>query len=131
MPIYTTDIAVRFRDIDPLAHVSHTVYVIYMQQARLEFSFEELDMASTGYDQVVVHLEVDYHDDIGRDAAVVTETAVTAIGDSSFTMRYAVLADGDVAATGESVQVAIDTDTGEPCRVPEAWRPVLERYQDA
>lgn len=130
MPAYTTDIDVRFRDIDPLAHVSHTVYVVYLQQTRLEFSFEELEMAETGYDQVVVHLEVDYHDDIALDADVVAKATVTEIGESSFTMEYAVTADGDVAATGESVQVVIDVETGDPCPVPEEWRSTLERYRE-
>lgn len=128
MATYATDIDVRFRDIDPLWHVSHTVYVVYMQQARLEFSADVLGMTGSEYDTVVVHLELDYHDDISRDDDVVVEMAVTDIGGSSFTTTYEVLADGDVAATGESVQVVVDAEDGDPCPVPDDWRSPLEKY---
>ncbi len=128
MGTYTTDIDVRFRDIDPLRHVSHTVYVVYMQQARLEFCEEALALPESDYDTVVVHLEVDYHDDVARGDDVAVETSITDVGESSFTMGYEVTANGETAATGESVQVVVDATTGDPCPVPDEWRSVFERY---
>jgi acyl-CoA thioester hydrolase len=118
---YTTDIQVRFRDIDPLYHVSHTVYLDYMQQSRLEFSQEVLSLGESPYDTVVAHVEIDYED-------VTVEARITDVGSSSFTMTYAIVADGTRAAVGESVQVLIEEETGEATEIPPEWRETFEQY---
>jgi len=125
---YTTDIQVRFRDIDPLYHVSHTVYLDYMQQSRLEFSEEVLSLGESPYDTVVAHVEIDYEDEVTRDDDVTVEARITDVGSSSFTMTYAIVADGTRAAIGESVQVLIEEETGEATEIPPEWRETFERY---
>ena len=127
---YTTDLQVRFRDIDPLYHVSHTVYVLYMQQARLAFCEDVLDLRNAGYDTVVAHLEVDYESEVGFGDELVAETWISDVGSSSFTMAYVIRANGTTAATGESVQVVIDGETGEKTPVPDVWREHFEDYRD-
>lgn len=126
---YTTELQVRFRDIDPLYHVSHTVYVVYMQQARLEFSGDVLGLADSGYDTVVAHLEIDYEDEVSFDDAVTVETWVTDVGSTSFTVSYAILAGGTRAATGESVQVVVDAEDGGSTPVPPEWRERFEAFR--
>lgn len=125
---YSTDLQVRFRDVDPLYHVSHTVYVVYMQQARLAFSEDVLGMTDSAYDTVVAHLEVDYEDEVGFGDAVTVETWVTDVGTTSFTMAYAIRGDGTRAASAESVQVVVDAEDGESTAVPPEWREHLEDY---
>lgn len=126
--MYSTDIQVRFRDIDPLRHVSHTEFVTYMQQVRLEFSEVVLGMTGVDFDTVVVHLEIDYADDITTSDDVEVRMGVTDIGRTSFTVGYEIVASGNTAATGESVQVVVDGETGESVRVPEVWRSKLAEY---
>lgn len=126
---YTTDIQVRFRDIDPLYHVSHTVYLEYMQQARLLFSEDVLSLGDSAYDTVVVHVELDYEDEVTRDDDVQVDAWITDVGTSSFTMAYAILADGDRAVLGQSVQVLIEEATGDATEIPSAWRDTLDRYR--
>lgn len=126
---YTTDIQVRFRDIDPLYHVSHTVYLDYMQQSRLEFSEEILSLGESAYDTVVAHVEIDYEDEVTQDDDVTVEARIADIGSSSFTMTYAILADGTRAAVGESVQVLIEEETGEAMEIPPEWRETFEQYR--
>ena len=126
---YTTRLQVRFRDIDPLYHVSHTVYVVYMQQARLAFSEEVLGYRESGYDTVVAHLELDYENEVTLDDELVVETWVTDVGTSSFTMAYAITANGTRAASGESVQVVVDAETGDSTPVPDEWRDRLGEYR--
>ncbi len=125
---YTTEIQVRYRDIDPLRHVSHTEFVTYMQQSRLEFSDKVLRMTGAEFDTVVVHVEIDYADDITMGQTVEVAMTVTDVGRTSFTVRYEVMANGTTAATGESVQVVIDESTGESVRVPDEWRDKLNEY---
>jgi acyl-CoA thioester hydrolase len=126
---YTTDIQVRFRDIDPLYHVSHTVYLDYMQQSRLEFSEEILSLGESAYDTVVAHVEIDYEDEVTQDDDVTVEARIADIGSSSFTMTYAILANGTRAAVGESVQVLIEEETGEATEIPPEWRETFEQYR--
>jgi len=127
---YTTELQVRFRDIDPLYHVSHTIYVVYMQQARLAFYEDVLDYRESGYDTVVAHLELDYEHEITLDDELTVEAWITDVGSSSFTMAYELSASGTVAATGESVQVVVDADTGESVDVPAEWHEQFETYRD-
>lgn len=126
---YTTDIQVRFRDIDPLYHVSHAVYLDYMQQSRLEFSEEILSLGESAYDTVVAHVEIDYEDEVTQDDDVTVEARIADIGSSSFTMTYAILANGTRAAVGESVQVLIEEETGEATEIPPEWRETFEQYR--
>lgn len=124
--MYTYDIDVRYRDIDPLRHVSHVEFVTYMQQARLRYLDDELDMERHGIDPIVVHVEVDYEGPIRLGDDVTVRVECTDPGETSFRTEYEILANGDVAATGESVQVAADAGSGEPCDLPEEWRAVME-----
>lgn len=124
--MYAYDIDVRYRDIDPLRHVSHVEFVTYMQQARLEYLSEELDMERHGIDPVVVHVEVDYEGPIRPDDDVTVRVECTDPGETSFRTEYELLANGEVAATGESIQVAADAETGETRDLPEEWRAAME-----
>ena len=130
MARYSTTLQVRFRDIDPLYHVSHTVYVIYMQQARLAFCEEVLELSDSAYDTVVAHLELDYESEVAFGDEVTAETWITDVGTSSFTMAYEISADGAVASRGESVQVVVDPEAGENTEVPTGWRERFESYRD-
>lgn len=129
MAEYTIDVDVRFRDIDPLEHVNHTVYVTYMQQARLTFFYEELDIESDGVAPVVAHLEADFRESILREHDVTVAVSVTDVGESSFTLGYEIRADGDLAASGESVQVVVDRESGETRPIPDSIHEKLEPYR--
>lgn len=130
MTRYSIDVDVRFRDIDPLEHVSHTVYVTYMQQARLSFFYDGIEVGDEGVAFVVAHLEVDYHEQIRREQDVSVALAVTHVGESSFTIGYEISADGRVAATGESVQVVVDRESNETRPISESIAAKLEPYRD-
>ena len=126
---YTVDIGVRFRDIDPLEHVSHTVYVTYMQQARLEYFYDVLDLATADINPVVAHLEVDYLNEVTRDDDVTAAVTVSHIGTTSFSTDYEIRTQDGVAATGTTVQVVVDSESGESRAVPDTIRERLERYR--
>lgn len=125
---YTTEIQIRARDLDPLNHVSHPVYTVYMQQARLRFSEEVLSYFGAKHNTVVVHLEIDYEGNITYGDDVTIEAWISDMGSSSFTMKYVVFADGERAAIGESVQVVINEETGDSVEIPSEWRDTFDRY---
>ena len=60
-----TAVDVRFHELDPYGHVNHTVYLTYLEVARVDLlaahGVELLDLAArTGAQLVVVGIEVDY-----------------------------------------------------------------------
>lgn len=126
---YTVDIDVRFRDVDPLEHVSHTLFVTYMQQARLEYFYDILDLETAGIDTVVAHLDIDYLNEITRGDDVTVAVTVSDIGTTSFATDYEIRTQNGVVATGTTVQVVVDSDSGKSKVVPDGIRGRLERYR--
>jgi acyl-CoA thioester hydrolase len=129
---YETTLGVRFRDIDAMGHVNNAVYATYAEQARADYFADVLDLDLSAVSSVLARIEIDYHRPIELDDGPVTvAVSVPRIGESSLPMEYEILtADGDVAATVESVQVAYDTEAGESMRIPEAWREAIEAFHD-
>ncbi|MFB6310347.1 MAG: acyl-CoA thioesterase [Salinirussus sp.] len=120
MEEYAVD--VRYRDVDPLRHVDHVEYVAYMQEARMAYLEEKFDMTARGLEVIVVHVEVDYESEIDLGDDVTVGVECTDPGSSSFRAVYEIRADGELAATGETVQLAADADTVEPIELPDDWR---------
>lgn len=120
---YTVD--VRYRDVDPLKHVDHVEYVGYMQEARLAHMDNRLDMTERGLDTIVVHVAVDYESPVHLEEEVTVGVNLLDPGESSFRAEYEIRADGDLAATGQSVQLAADATTVEPIELPDDWRAAM------
>lgn len=124
---FETEIQVRFRDLDPMGHVNNAVYATYLEQARVRYYADVLGADLEDVDTVIAHLEVDFERPIELEESVEVRVDVPEIGRSSLPMTYVVEADGEVAATGETVQVTWDRETGSAEPIPEPWR---ERIAD-
>ncbi len=118
---FRTSVQVRFRDVDSMGHVNNAVYASYLEQARADFFAavvgERLDAVRT----VLVTQRIDYRRPVEWGTDVAVTLVVDDPGRSSLPTRYGVRADGTLAATGRTVQVAVDDD-GDARRVPDAWR---------
>lgn len=131
MPFETT-VDVRYSDIDAMGHVNNAVYATYFEQGRMDY-FEELleaDLSQEG--AVLAALSVDYLRPIELDHGPVTVSIdVPRVGTTSLPMEYELYrADGELAATGETVQVAFDRDAGEPYPLPDEWRETILSFHD-
>lgn len=104
---------VRFVDLDAMGHVNNAHFLTYMEQARVAF-FKKLygGAVPTGMKQafpfVIARIEIDFNKPIELQHKVETSIRVSAVGGKSFQLEYRIVADGDVAATAKSVQVAYD-----------------------
>ena len=90
---------------------------------------ETLDGALT----VVVHQSVDYHRQLFfRTEPVYVRTWISRVGDSSFTIGYSLEEkDGSpVYASGESVMVLLDPDTGRTRKLTEQHKALLAAVSD-
>ena len=129
---FETTIDVRYRDIDAMGHVNNAVYASYLEQARIDY-FQHLlgvDLSSVGV--VLASLSIDYERPIELpDGPVRVELDVPRIGDSSIPMEYELYrADGELVATGETVQVAFDKEAQKPTSIPEPWREAITEFHD-
>lgn len=123
---YTSEVDVRFRDIDPMDHVNNALYVTYIEQARAEYYEDVIGLTLGEADTVLAHLEVDYEQPIELGETVEVRMRVDDLGTSSIPMSYELRTDAYVVATAETVQVMFDRESGEPRPIPEGWRERIE-----
>ncbi|MFB6073024.1 MAG: acyl-CoA thioesterase [Halobacterium sp.] len=126
---YTATVDVRYQDHDTMGHVNNAVYVTYMEEARFAYLTEGVGIPPNELNMVVADLTVDFRRPVQFAREVEVAVSVTDVGDASFTMAYEVRDDEGVAVEGETVQVALDPETGESRRVPEAWRTAFEELE--
>jgi acyl-CoA thioester hydrolase len=122
---HTAEIGTRFRDLDTNGHVNNAVYATYLEQARAALYEDRLDLDLGQVDTVLARLEIDFRAPIELDDDVTVAVDIGGIGRSSIPMDYEIRADGEVAATGHTVQVVFDRGTGESVPVPAEWREVF------
>ncbi|KAB1196080.1 MULTISPECIES: thioesterase family protein [Haloferax] len=118
------EIAIRFRDHDAFGHVNNAVYATYCEQARVEYFERVLDVPVSELDIVVAHLELDYRAPIEGVGTVEIEIEAGEPGGKSFPLFYELSYEGEVVATGKTIQVAMD-ESGTPTRVPDSWREAI------
>ncbi|WP_122089655.1 acyl-CoA thioesterase [Halalkalicoccus subterraneus] len=129
MGSFSSDIQVRFRDIDAMGHVNNAVYATYVEQARTEYFRRVLDEGLDAVSTVLASLELSYERPILLDQSVTIEIDVPEMGRSSLPMTYEVLADGERVATAESVQVFLDPETEKPSPIPERFRERIAEFE--
>ncbi|MFW6376918.1 MAG: acyl-CoA thioesterase [archaeon] len=125
---FTTDVPVRYRDLDPEGHVNHAVYVSFLELTRVQYLREVIGAGIDDLNAVVAHLEIDYRRPIAFEETATVALRVTDLGRSSVTMAYEIRAGGDVSATAETVMVRVD-DEGDPTPMPGEWREVIREYE--
>ena len=108
-------VPLRWRDLDHLGHVYHGTLLTLLDEARVTFLGDAI-----GFDRpdayVVVHLEIDYVDELRRDAEQVLVTfSVERVGNTSITTREVVtVPDGTVVARTTVTSVQWDPLTHKP-----------------
>lgn len=129
-PLARIPSAVRWGDLDAFNHVNNAAYLVYVQEARLEWLAR---IEGTWFDEtmmpVVASAHMNYRRQLGWPAGIVVELATTRIGNSSVTIAHRIVAadDADVIyADGEVVMVWIDPSNGRSVPLPSAIRSACE-----
>jgi acyl-CoA thioester hydrolase len=126
---FTTEVGIRFRDVDAVGHVNNAVYATYVEQARIEYLRDVFGESLVDGRSVLAHIEIDFERSIGLGAETATVgVGVTDVGTTSIEMDYEVRVGSEVVATAETVLVT--TDEGGPTPVPEEWRTAIAEYED-
>ena len=126
MPKFTHRVRVAFPDTDASGRIHFTAMLRYFESAEIEFlralGYCYRDAPDIGFPRVRV--ECEYRSAVGFDDELNIEVAVKRVGTTSYTLEFAALKDGVVAANGSIVVVCV----GRPGRaqaLPEALRKAL------
>lgn len=126
---------VRWADVDAFQHVNNATYLVYFQEARVDFHWYapgrrgEKQMLM---DMVVARAEVDFIEPIKEPHKIIeTEVWCSRIGNSSFDLSYETMLDGKVVARGKTVQVAVDMKDERSRPLRDEERAFLTKYFEA
>lgn len=128
--MHTTDVDLRFQDLDAAGHLNNAVYVTVIEEARVAYLEDVLDLSLAEMSIVVAGLSVDYQRPVTEPTSITVETTVSSLGSTSFDMTYTLYHGDSVVATAETTQVTVDPGSREPVDLPEAWRTGLAEYED-
>lgn len=110
--VFTTDIEVRFRDVDAMGHVNNAVYFTYFESGRFKFFYSEPRKKKfPGFAFILAHVSCDFIRPVTLDDHLTLRMWIKEIGSKSFKFNYQLTDAADPAvafATGESVQVCFD-----------------------
>lgn len=118
------ELSVRFRDLDPLRHVNNAIFNTYFEEARIHFlhGIEALgkELGKTR-SLVLVHLNIDYTDQITYPSDMTIGSRIAKIGNSSITTFQACYEtkSRQMKAVSESVLVWYDMTNKKPSRLPD------------
>lgn len=114
---------VRFSDVDVYGHVNNVKYFEYFQEARIRLLVSQGHELGDGFHLVVAQTDVDYRRPIlFRAEPYDCRTWVAQVGRTSAVFESVVLDADQVLARARVVGVCIDSATGRPAPVPEAYR---------
>ncbi len=128
---------VRFEETDMQDVVFYANYVTFQDETfsaflrEIGYSYEAVEDA--GWDMHVVNVDMDYRGQASFADELVHGYRIERIGQSSMTGEYvARRADDDaLLAEGTVTHVAVDSETGEPTRIPDGFRAAVATFQDA
>jgi acyl-CoA thioester hydrolase len=125
MPNFTHRVRVAFPDTDASERIHFTAMLRYFESAEIEFlrslGFSYRDAPHIGFPRV--RAECEYRVAVGFDDELDIAVSVKRVGTSSYTLEFAALKDGVVAASGSIVVVCV----GRPGRA----QPLPEKLRNA
>lgn len=136
MYTYTHPITVRYRDLDPQGHVNNSVYLTYLEAARIGY-YQQVGIyapdSSLLTGMVVVRNEIDYLAPIRLGQRIQVGLRVVRLGEKSVTFTFQMDADleGTPLARGKSVMVTYDNETEGSISIPPEWREKIIYYEES
>lgn len=128
---YIHEVAVRFRDLDPMAHAHHSLPLMYWEEARARYWRDvagRTDVAAIDY--VMGEFTLRFHQRITFPATLRAGVRATRLGTKSFDMEYGLWDDdGRLMASGTSTQVMYDYPAERSKPLDDETRQRIERFE--
>lgn len=130
--LFSTNIEVRFSDLDAMGHVNNAVFFTYFEEGRKHFSKKVFNVSDiSDFKFIMAHIRCDFIRPIRFNDQVILQMRVKDIGTKSFSFEYHLVDLFDetkVYAAGESTQVCYDYEKNRSIEVPVKMRESLTRY---
>jgi YbgC/YbaW family acyl-CoA thioester hydrolase len=131
MPNFTHRVRVAFPDTDASGRIHFTAMLRYFESAEIEFlrslGYRYRDALDVAFPRVRV--ECEYRFALGFDDELDIAVSVKRVGTSSYTLQFAALKDGAVAANGSIVVVCVGR-LGRAQALPELLNEALRRFAE-
>lgn len=130
-------IKVRFCDLDAMGHVNNTAYLSYLEEARLAYYNQVLniDTNKLEFNAVVARIEIDYLEQIRLGDNVEVYTRTGKIGNKSSDVEHLIVIvdnqDRKIAARAITKLVSFDYKTNRTIPVPEKDRATIEMFESS
>jgi acyl-CoA thioester hydrolase len=129
---FTTEIKVRFRDIDAMGHVNNAVIFTYFEEGRKAMFYDHLkNIVPGGFNFIMAHIQCDYLLPVHLEDRLLLSICVTTIGKKSFELAYTLTdasEENRIFAKGSSIQVWYDYRQRRSVPVPQTFRKALLAY---
>ena len=130
----STDIEVRFRDIDSMGHVNNAVFLTYFEEGRKDFLYEVLDIVDPAdYPFILVHIDCDFLKPVKLGDRLTLQVWIGEIGEKSFTFKYQIVDHQNTSVTygkGKSVMVFFNYQNNKTIPIPRDFLEKISEYSD-
>lgn len=128
---HTTELTVRFYELDAYGHVNHAVYLNYFETARItllaEIGFGLDRLKAEGFHLVVVEATARFHEPASMGERLTIASEVTDVRRASSSWHQEMTRDGARIATLD-LRAAVTALDGRPTRAPEELAVALRRF---
>jgi len=130
---YTITVEVAFRDLDAMGHVNNAVYLSYLENARIKYLMELLELNGLSHMPLIMaEAQVSYKAPAFFGEQLTIGTGVSRFGVKSFDMLYRITGgDGRLVVVAKTVQVAYDYAAAKTIVVPDALKARILAFQGA
>jgi len=124
----STEIEIRFADLDAYRHVNNAAYFTFIETARFKLFREYFtEIMATGLQFLVVEANCRYLEPIGLNDPLVIDVEFQTPERSSFILNYILHSGkGKIYAEARTVMVCFDSSLGKTVRVPDQMRLAFE-----
>jgi len=134
---HSIDLNVRFMDVDAMQHVNNARYLNFLEESRIAYSQEVLDMFKQigEFNVVVARIEIDFLKPLAFHDKVRVYTRVSKLGSKSFDFESVICALKEsepipVAHANQTI-VGFDMKTQRSASIPETLKAKVKSYERA
>jgi acyl-CoA thioester hydrolase len=131
---YVEEVTVRFGDLDINNHVNNVAYFRYLEEARGGYFDNVVGIPFESTETVIAEQTIKYRHELSRGQPVTVAVRTAKVGESSLILEYEIrttdpeTGEKQIAATAETVQVFVDSTTGQAGRIPDEWRNAIQKH---
>ncbi|HET91939.1 MAG TPA: acyl-CoA thioesterase [Chloroflexi bacterium] len=129
---FSTQLQIRWRDLDPMGHVNNAVYFTYLEQSRIHY-LHRLDLVTADPSEIgmiLAEATCQFKSPLKLGEQTTIQVRVSELRNSSFIFEYRMEGgDGRLAALARSVQVCYDYTAQRAVPIPERWRAAITAYE--